>query len=150
MIDETASPIVVGISRRTGSVAALRWAVTEAAARRTWVLAVTAWRPPRAPALAGGRPPVVSSTAESAGGEQQELSRQLTTALGGELASFAVRFELRTGTEAAVLLEAAHGAQLLVLDSPRAGDVTTVAKTWIVPQIVFRSPCPVVLMPPVH
>jgi hypothetical protein len=47
-----------------------------------------------------------------------------------------------------VLLSAAVGAQLLVLDSPRAGSIVTLPKSWIVPQIVARCPCPVVLMPP--
>jgi hypothetical protein len=58
-----------------------------------------------------------------------------------------VQFWLRRGPASTVLLAAAAGAQLLVLDSPRAGR-STLAKSLIAPQVVFNAPCPVVLMPP--
>jgi hypothetical protein len=60
----------------------------------------------------------------------------------------AITFSLRRGKAAAVLLEAAVGAQLLVLDSPRSGNASALPKSLIAPQVVFQSPCPVVLMPP--
>ncbi len=143
------SPIVVGISRRTGSPEALRWAAAEAQLRDTHVLAVTAWRGPRVPASPGGRPPGVSATtAQDAFAEESaRLEARLTSAVG-DLAGLRISFEVRRGAPAAVLLQAAVGAQLLVLDSPRARGLATVSKSWIAPQVVFRSPCPVVLMPP--
>jgi hypothetical protein len=58
-----------------------------------------------------------------------------------------VTFELRKGAPATVLLEASRGAQLLVLDSPRAGNISTVAKSWIAPSVIARARCPVVVMP---
>ena len=38
-------------------------------------------------------------------------------------------------------------ACLFVLDSPRAGNLTTVPKSWIAPSIIYRAQCPVVVMP---
>ncbi|HEU5269147.1 MAG TPA: universal stress protein [Jatrophihabitans sp.] len=141
------SPIVVGVSRRTGSVDAVRWAVAEAQLRRSRVLAVTAWRGPRAPAAPGGRPPAVSAVPveQAFAEERQRILEQLTAAVG-DLDELGVQFALRRGSPATVLLTAAVGAQLLVLDSPRAGR-STLAKSWIAPQLVFQAPCPVVLMP---
>jgi hypothetical protein len=143
------SPIVVGVSRRTGSPEAVRWAAAEAQLRGTHVIAVTAWRGPRAPSTPGGRPPAVLATApdDAFEEEQRRISEVLHSSVG-DLESLRVSFSLRRGSPAGVLLEAAVGAQLLVLDSPRASGLSTLPKSWIVPQVVFQCPCPVVLMPP--
>jgi nucleotide-binding universal stress UspA family protein len=143
------SPIVVGVSRRTGSLEAVRWAAAEAQLRNTSVLAVTAWRGPRPPAAPGGRPGMLPLTGEDAfAEEEQRLADRLAEHFGGDLAGMRISYSLRRGTAAAVLLQAAVGAQLLVLDSPRSGNFSVLAKSLIAPQVVFKAPCPVVLMPP--
>jgi nucleotide-binding universal stress UspA family protein len=142
------SPIVVGVSRRTCSPDAVRWAAAEAQLRDTRVIAVTAWRGPRPPGGSGGRPPAILAPVEEAFAlEEQRIADQLTELLG-DLASFRVEYALRRGSAAAVLLAASVGAQLLVLDSPRGGNLSTLAKSLIAPQVLFKAPCPVVLMPP--
>lgn len=148
MFTTTTSPVVVGVSRRTGSPSAVRFAVQEARLRETWVFAVTAWRPPRAPATPGVRPPGVASTAPDDPFETEtaRIVAQLGGTLGAPIETFGVQFELRTGTPAAVLLEAAKDAQLLVLDSPRSGNLSAVPKSWIAPSVIFRTHCPVVVM----
>jgi len=144
------SPIVVGVSRRTGSVEAVRWAAAEAQLRNTGVLAVTAWHGPRAPAAPGGRPGLLPLSGEDPWAEEeQRLAGQLAEHFGGDLAAMRITFSLRRGSAASVLLRAAVGAQLLVLDSPRSGNFSVLPKSLIAPQVVFRAPCPVVLMPPV-
>jgi len=141
------SPIVVGVSRLTGSIDAVRWAAAEAQLRQTRVLAVTAWRGPRAPAAPGGRPPAVTAVpVEQAFAEERERIVERLTETLGDLTGLGVQFVLRRGSPATVLLAAAVGAQLLVLDSPRSGR-STLPKSLIVPQLVFQAPCPVVLMP---
>jgi hypothetical protein len=141
-------PIVVGVSRRTGSPDALAFAVAEARLRNTSVLAVSAWRPPRPPGAPGGKPvgfpPITPASVWEDEAERQRT--RLRQQLGDDDADL-VTFELRRGAPAAVLLQAAEGAQLLVLDSPRAGNLTTVPKTWLAPSIVLRAPCPVAVMP---
>ena len=145
----TISPIVVGISRRTGSIDALRWAAAEAQLRGAAVQAVTAWRGPRPPAASGGRPPAIAAqpVEEAFVLEQGRMLDQLQAALG-DLAALNVHYSLRRGSASSVLLAAAVGAQLLVLDSPRAGAFATLAKSLIAPQVIFKAPCPVVVMPP--
>jgi hypothetical protein len=92
---------------------------------------------------------VLSTAADTAFAEEEERITELLRRSLGDLAALHVTFTLRKGTAAGVLLAAAIGAQLLVLDSPRSGSLATLPKSWIVPQVVLRSPCPVVLMPPV-
>ena len=113
---DLSSPIVVGVSRRTGSPDAVRWATAEAQLRHTQVLAVTGWRGPRPPAISGGRPPAISAAPidEAFALEQQRQIDRLTEQLGGDLAALGVRYELRRGPAATVLLAAAVGAQLLL------------------------------------
>lgn len=144
------SPIVVGVSRRTGSPDAVRWAAAEAQLRDAQVLAVTAWRGPRPPAAAGGRPPAITPepVEEAFAQEEQRIADRLAELLGGDLAAMRVEYTLRHGSAASVLLAASATAQLLVLDSPRTGTFASVAKSLIAPQVVFKAPCPVVLMPP--
>ena len=143
------SPIVVGVSRRTCSPDAVRWAAAEAQLRDTRVIAVSAWRGPRPPVAAGGRPPAISapSVEDALAAEQERIADRLTELLG-DLASLRVEFSVRHGSAASVLLAASVGAQLLVLDSPRSGNLSALAKSLIAPQVVFKAPCPVVLMPP--
>ena len=150
MTEDLVSPIVVGVSRRTGSPDAVRWAAAEAQLRNTHVVAVTAWRGPRPPGAPGGRPPAVQPvpTVDAFAEEQARITDLLAGFLGGDLAAMRVTFALRRGSASAVLLSAAVGAQLLVLDSPRSGSFSMLPKSLIAPQVVFKSPCPVVLMPP--
>lgn len=149
MTDSTDRPIVVGISRRTGSPEAARWAVEEARLRGTWVLAVTAWHPPRPPAAPAGRPPGMpaKSRDDSFEAERKRMADLLAAVIGDPLDTVGVRYELREGSPASVLLAAAKDAQLLVLDSPRSGSLSAVPKSWIAESVVFRSGSPVVVMP---
>jgi hypothetical protein len=149
---EPPAPVLVGISRRTGSPDALAFAIEQSRLLSTAVLAITAWRPPRPVGAAGGKPlafPELSPAAVWAQ-EQDRLARRLEDQIGKPLADAGVTFELRRGQPAMVLLDAAHTARLLVLDSPRAGNLTTIPKSWIAPGIVFRADCPVVVMPRVR
>jgi nucleotide-binding universal stress UspA family protein len=143
-----AGPIVVGVSPVTGSPNALRWAAEEALLRKAELVAVLAWRPPRAPAAPGGRPP---PTVVSVGGEdhakvaEESLREFVVTALGS---ADGVRCRAVRGTAASALLAAARDAELLVVGEPRPGRMASVRASLVAPQVVHRAPCPVVVMPP--
>jgi nucleotide-binding universal stress UspA family protein len=139
--------VVVGVSPTTGSPRALRWAADYARTHDLPLRAVTAWRPPRAPAAPAGRPPAtvggIASTDYAAQAEEQ-LREHVVRALGeGE------DVELRAVRGSAVnsLLAASADAQLLVVGEVRAGRAGTVRTGLVAPQVVLRAPCPVVVMP---
>ncbi|WP_432490900.1 universal stress protein [Kineococcus gypseus] len=142
--------LVVGVSRRTGSPSALRWAEQEAEHRGGRVRAVLAWRPPRAPAVASGRPPAVPSTgaADPQAEAEEQLAGFVAAALGEGGAAGAVERLAVQGAPRAVLLRQSREADLLVLDSPRSSKLSTPGAKLLAPQLVFSCACPVVVMPP--
>ncbi|HEV7624025.1 MAG TPA: universal stress protein [Amnibacterium sp.] len=136
--------VVVGVSPTSGSPAALRWGADEARRRGTDLVALSAWRPPRAPGAPGGRPPGVTYDAEAAVGEARErLADQVRAALGDGAQVFT---EIVHGSRFRVLLQASETADLLVLDAPRRLELPegpTLAR-----RLIYAAECPVVIMPP--
>jgi len=139
--------VVVGVSGRTGSPAALRWAVEEAAAHGGRVRAVLAWRPPRAPGVSGGRPPAVPSTAvdDPQAAAEERVRDAVVRTLGADHGVDCVAVQ---GAARAVLLRQSREASLLVLDSPRSSKLATPGAKLLAPQLVFTSACPVLVLPP--
>lgn len=142
--------IAVGVSSRTGSPVALRWAADLAAKLDGHVRAVMAWRPPRPPATPPGvHPPAVHTT----GSEQPErdanerLARLVADALGE---GHQIECRVVRGGPVAVLRTAAEEVDLLVIDSPRPGKLGSMSAKLVAPRLVYRCPCPLVVMPPVH
>lgn len=142
-----AAPVVVGVSPRTGSPSALRWAADYALLRQAPMVAVMAWRPPRPPAAPGGRPPGSLLSGELSDPERQaveQLEGFVTGALG---ANSGVECKAVRGNEVSALLEAGAEAQLLVLGEPRPGRMASVRTGLVAPQLVTGATCPVVVMP---
>ena len=138
--------VVVGVSPTTGSPAALRWAAEEAKLRDIPMRAVMAWRTPRPPAAPGGRPPAgVESVADDnyAGTAEETLRGFVTEALGSDVGVDCV---VVRGSAVKALLSTAQGADLLVVGEPQAGRLGSVRTSLVAPQVVLRSPCPVVVM----
>jgi nucleotide-binding universal stress UspA family protein len=136
--------IVVGVSVRSGSPAALRWAADEARRRRCGLVAVRAWRAPRPPAAPAGRPPGVSRDVDAAFADGEEkLAADVAAALGADAK---VECRLVKGTPVSVLLKESEGAVLLVLDAPRRTDLK--ANTLLAHRLMYHVGCPVVVMPP--
>jgi Universal stress protein family len=145
--NEAPAPIVVvGVSPRSGSPAALQWAARAAAASGAHLRAVMAWRAPRPPGAPGVHPPAVARTgADNPEGEAQErLERFVAAALGdGHNAEHVVAH----GGAVSVLLAAAVDADLLVIDSPRAAKLADFSAKLVAPRLIYRAACPVVVMP---
>jgi nucleotide-binding universal stress UspA family protein len=139
--------VVVGVSPTTGSPRALRWAADYARTHDMPLRAVTAWRPPRAPAAPAGRPPATAvgiASTDYAVQAEEKLREQVVAALGSDdgLELRAVR-----GSAVSALLAASADAELLVVGEVRAGRAGSVKTGLVAPQVVLRAPCPVVVMP---
>lgn len=136
--------IVVGVSVRSGSPTALRWAADEARRRRCGLVAVRAWRAPRPPSAPGGHPPAVSRDVAGAfTAAEEKLSADVVEALGPDAK---VERRVIKGTPVSVLLKESEGALMLVLDAPRRTDLT--ANTLLAHRLMYHVGCPVVVMPP--
>jgi nucleotide-binding universal stress UspA family protein len=138
--------ILVGVSGVTGSRAALQWAAQEARLRRGRVRAVMAWRGFGLPGGAPGRAPAQSIV--DADPQQESAQRQLeefvADALGDDHGAECRAVE---GSAQSVLLQEAEEADLLVLDSPAVAKLYEPRGRRLAPQLIFRAPCPVVVMP---
>jgi nucleotide-binding universal stress UspA family protein len=148
-----AGRILVGVDGSPGSVAAVRWAASEAQLRgmRVHVLYVRDRRVP-APAHYAPRPRSGEAEAGWPAGEST-VTAVLKKALGAE--SWAgVQTELAEGLPARELIERAAGAEMLVLGGQPGGEVTSPAaqpRTPLGPvarDCLRAAPCPVVVVRP--
>lgn len=145
--DSQRRSIVVGVSPSTGSPAALRWAAAEARRRNAPLHAVMAWREPRTQGGPGTSPPAFtpSTTDELQVQADARLADAVRIALGDDHRAQCAA--VRGGT-IKVLLAAAAGAQLLVVDGPRAGAPPALRPGLVASQLAYRASCPVVMVPP--
>ena len=136
--------VVVGVSATSRSPAALRWAVKQAEHRGGVVIALRAWRPPRAPAASGARPPTPEADAAVLfDREQAELERDVADVVGVDAR---VECRLVRGGRRKALRSISKFADLLVIDAPRRSDLTT--SPLFARRLVYTARCPVVVMPP--
>lgn len=124
--------VVVGVSARSKSGTALRWAADYAGSHHGRLIAVRAWRPgsPQDAHNAGSR------TDASAA-----LERDVEEVLGQ---SHGAEVRLVEGGKRRVLLDAASGADLLVIDAPRA---LTSDAPGLVQRLLHGLDCPLVVVP---
>lgn len=124
--------VVVGVSARSKSATALRWAADYAGSHEARLVAVRAWRP--------GSPQdahnAVSRTDASAA-----LERDVEDVLGSD---HGAEVRLVEGGKRRVLLDAAAGAHLLVIDAPRA---LTSDAPGLVQRLLHGLDCPLVVVP---
>ncbi|MFI2608317.1 universal stress protein [Kitasatospora sp. NPDC018619] len=112
--------IVVGVDGSAPSERALRWAVRQAELTGAAVVAVIAWEYPTYHGARGWFPPAATDEAALEGRARQEVDRAVRQAVG-ERPPVEVRAEARYGTPAGALVEAARGADLLVVGSRGLG-----------------------------
>jgi len=145
-----AEKIVVGVDGSDGSVDALRWALREAQLRGASVEVVHSWHYPYAAYtdITGMAAGVVSrEDLESLG--QVVLQRSLDGA-GVEASGVPVTPTLVQGSAAATLLDAAAGADLLVVGSRGHGGFAGLLLGSVSQHVVHHAPCPAVVVPPKH
>jgi nucleotide-binding universal stress UspA family protein len=139
--------IIVGVDGSDRSRDALRWAVDEAKLRQDRVLAVHAWEPPVLPSVdipPAPDPPVYLPELIA---HVQEGAEALVERVVAEVAHDGVEVEPTAieGAAAAVLVEAAADADLLVVGSRGRGGLAGLLLGSISQQVVQHAPCPVVV-----
>jgi len=134
---------VVGVDGSEGSLAALRWALEEARLRGANLDVVHAWQYPYVGELAGMAAYAV---------DRDELEGAARDVLRGSIehaGSTTVRVEpiLAYGAAASVLLDAAKGADLLVVGSRGRGGFAGLLLGSVSQQCAHHASCPVVIVP---
>jgi nucleotide-binding universal stress UspA family protein len=145
MITATRSRILVGVSGSPASVAALRWAVREAAQRDLRVDVVLAWQaaPAATYAMRAARP---------CPGEQQHAASRLlidvlTRACGTHVPAD-LSAEVIEGAPERVLIDRSLGAELLALGSASAGWTPGRSIGPVIRSCLSHAHCPVVVVGP--
>jgi nucleotide-binding universal stress UspA family protein len=131
--------IVVGIDGSPASLHALEWAVRQGSLTGAVVEAVTAWH---FPAAYGGYPIVAESDWQANAQIIQDLA--VKEALGEEATSLVRR--VAQGHPVRVLLDAAAGADMLVVGSRGHGGFTGMLLGSVSEHVVAHAPCAVVVV----
>jgi nucleotide-binding universal stress UspA family protein len=131
--------IVVGVDGSPASLSALEWAVRQGALTGAVVEAVTAWH---FPATYGGYPIVAPVDWHSNAQTIQDIA--VKEALGDEATALVRR--VAQGHPVSVLLDAAAGAELLVVGSRGHGGFTGMLLGSISEHVVAHAPCAVVVV----
>ncbi|MBT8159540.1 MULTISPECIES: universal stress protein [Arthrobacter] len=141
--------LVVGVDGSEGSMAALRWAVSEAQLRGAAVHMVMAWRHPQSYWPATVWTMMMDSSGDTrqtmANAANTELERLGMEARQGQNAE--ITWEAMEGHPAEVLVRAAEGAGALVVGSRGSGGFVGVLLGSVSQHVVVHASCPVILIP---
>jgi nucleotide-binding universal stress UspA family protein len=137
--------IVVGIDGSPSSEQALRWAVDRASETGRTVDAVIAWDVPLSAGI-----PVNYGAAQISAGDWEGNSRTVLDETLGKVLSEEERAHVRThvvqGHPARVLLEAAAGADQLVVGSRGHGGFSGMLLGSVSQHLIAHAPCPVTVI----
>ena len=135
--------MVVGIDGSEHAIAALRWAIGEAKLRNATIDAIDAWNYPYV-AVPGANVPL-HPRADQAVDVEVELEQALS-AVSAESEGVTINSIVTEGVPAAVLCEAAEGADLLVIGSPGHGSLRERVLGSVGHDVLRHAPCPVVVV----
>ena len=138
--------IVVGIDGSPESKEALRWALAEAKLRGARLRVVHTWVVPYIAAGPGLDPVLDAGMIENAERLAEDLVRGELDEVAAETAGLDIERAVVEGTPAAVLLEAAQGADLLVVGSRGRGGFAGLLLGSVSQQCAHHAPCPVVIV----
>jgi nucleotide-binding universal stress UspA family protein len=135
----TSATIVVGIDGSDGSRRALQWAFQEARLRAARVQALLAWTYLDQP----------DGEFDAAYGETDARARldQALDQVGSDAIDVAVERLVVNDLPARALLDAARGAELVVVGSRGVGGFKGLLLGSVSQQVVQHAPCPVVVVP---
>ena len=132
-------PIVVGVDGSPSSLDALRWAVRQGSLTGSAVHAVIAWHYPAVYGMYA-----ITDALDWAVEAEQTLASALKEALGDEVSN--VTSYVHQGHPARVLLDAAAGADLLVVGSRGHGGFAELLLVSVSEQVVTHATCPVLVV----
>ena len=141
-IEDTPYTVVVGVSATSGSPTALLWARDQARANDGRLIAVRVYKEPSVQQAPPGTASRNAPSIEQLQAEQQARLEGDVAAVLGEDHDAEVR--VVRGRKRRGLLNAARGADLLVIDAPRTPSMSPL----LAQRIVASATCPVVVMPP--
>jgi nucleotide-binding universal stress UspA family protein len=137
--------IVVGVDGSENSLLALRWALEEADLRGAPLEAVIAWQLPYVGDVGFGLVPGVStSTLEESA--RETLEKALAAVCPEDQVRARIERTVVAANAAAALLDAAKGADLLVVGSRGHGGFRGLLLGSVSTQCVHHAPCPVVVL----
>ncbi|HYH31970.1 MAG TPA: universal stress protein [Pseudonocardia sp.] len=142
--------VVVGVDQSSASAAALAWAVGQAERTRARVRAVAAVE---APPLVAGGPEIAAGAMAQGLADPEQLTeaaqRWLTDAISALPAQTGAVVERQVvhGDAATALLEAATGAELLVLGNHGRGALSGALAGSVALRCAHHAGCPLVLVP---
>jgi nucleotide-binding universal stress UspA family protein len=150
MLAGVSGTIVVGVDASAAAKAALRWAVDEGRLRQAAVVAVHAWEVPAlalAPVDVVPAPPPIDlvSLTKELGEAAEQLVRHVVEEVAGDAAGVEVRPVATEGPAPTVLVEAARGADLVVVGSRGRGGFVGLLLGSVSDQVAHHAPCPVVI-----
>jgi nucleotide-binding universal stress UspA family protein len=139
--------VVVGVDGSDRSVPALQWAAAEAKAHGHTLRVVTAWSIPVTALSPGGLPaPYPMDELES----DARAAQDGVIAKAGLPEGLEVEHHIVEGGPGAVLLDAAEGADLVVVGSRGHGGFTGLLLGSVGQQVTGHAACPVVVVPSPH
>ncbi|MEU7875982.1 universal stress protein [Dactylosporangium sp. NPDC049140] len=139
--------IVVGVDGSIHSKTALRWAITQARLVGATVEAVSAWQHPAMVGYAFGGIPINYEGDSIAAITDKVLTETVADVTGQQDQPVEVRTRVLQGHPAQVLLEAATGADLLVVGSRGHGTFAGMLLGSVSQHCVQHAPCPVLVVP---
>lgn len=153
-VDMAERTIVVGVDGSSASIEALRWAVQQAKLTDAGLEVISAWERPALSAMAPplGAPPIAGAgfnDGEMERAASDNAQRMLDAAMsqaGVEAAGIRVNAQVTEGHPAPILIEAAEGADLLVVGSRGHGAFMGMLLGSVTNHVTAHAPCPVVVV----
>ena len=140
--------IVVGVDGSEGSKRALEWAAREARLRGAPLEIVLAWLPSASIYAGAGWPVVDDDMFEGLLESARERLELTCESVARALDGLEVESRVVEGPAARTLMDAAVGADLLVVGTRGHGGFTGLLLGSVSAQCAHHSPCPVVIVPP--
>jgi nucleotide-binding universal stress UspA family protein len=136
--------IVVGVDGSVGSRRALQWAVDEARLRGASVECVHAWNLPFVAGYPYGTPVLEAAALEQ---DAERALHEIVAAIDTTGLAAPIEERVETGVASQVIVEAAKGADLLVVGSRGLGGFKGLLLGSVSHQVVQHAPCTVVVVP---